>query len=118
MKRLTISWLSTILIFPMTATAFGWGAVSGPRGGAAYRGLWAALQYADLMEARSREGLLAALRRADPTVGLPIVGLTGEQRFAAHMEGPSIAVARIMVALTVPIRGWRGCGGRRGWGGC
>ena len=68
-------------------------------------GLWAVPQYVDLMGARSREGLPEALRRADPMVVPPIVDLTGEQPSAELTGEPSIAVVRIMVALTVPITG-------------
>ena len=38
MKRLTIISLSALLTLAATPDAFAWGAVSGPRGGAAYRG--------------------------------------------------------------------------------
>jgi uncharacterized membrane protein len=37
-KRLTIVCLGALLTLSATTDAFGWGAVSGPRGGAAYRG--------------------------------------------------------------------------------
>ena len=67
--------------------------------------LWAVLQYVDLMEAPSHEGLQEALRRADPTVALLIAGLTGEQLFAELTAEPSIAVVHIMVAFTVRITG-------------
>ena len=38
MKRLTIFCIGALLTLSATPDAFGWGAVSGPRGGAAYRG--------------------------------------------------------------------------------
>ena len=38
MKRLTILCISALLTLSATPDAFGWGAVSGPHGGAAYRG--------------------------------------------------------------------------------
>jgi hypothetical protein len=37
-KRLTIIYLSVLMTLSAMPDAFGWGAVSGPRGGAAYRG--------------------------------------------------------------------------------
>jgi len=57
MNRLTIICLSAILMLPMTATAFGWGAVSGPRGGAAYRGPMGGAAVRGPYGARSRGGL-------------------------------------------------------------
>src|SRR5438128_12378077 len=38
MKRLTIACMTTLLVLSAAPEACAWGAVSGPRGGAAYRG--------------------------------------------------------------------------------
>jgi hypothetical protein len=38
MKLLVLAGLCAVLVTSMTQEAFAWGAVAGPRGGAAYRG--------------------------------------------------------------------------------
>ena len=59
-------------------------------------GQWAVPQYVDPMGARSPEGLLVALRLADPTVVPPTVAHTAEQPSAEHTEEqPSLLVASI-----------------------
>src|SRR5882762_7245743 len=81
MKRLAIISLSALLTLSAVPDAFGWGAVSGPRGGAAYRG--------PMGGAAPCAPLPALLPSERPPVLLRLAVPMAEPQFAA----PSMAAA-------------------------
>ena len=87
MKRLNIVCISALLTLSVASNAFGWGAVSGPRGGAAYRGPMGGAAV------RTPSGAAAA---RGPYGGPPLAAPMAEPRSAVRSTevAPSIAAAR------------------------
>src|SRR5215472_15996093 len=114
-NRLTIIWLSAILTLPMTATAFGWGAVSGPHGGAAYRGP---------MGGAAVRGPYGGAAARGPAGGVAARGPYGGAAYRGPYGGTAVRGAYggdhrcCWWRLPALLRGWCRCGGGRSWGGC
>ena len=112
MKYLAAVCMSVLLTASVGSDAFGWGAVSGPRGGAAYRGPMGGAA----VRTPSGPGPFA-----DPMAAVQFAVLPATTRCAARSTAgpPSIAAALmaapIMAAGSRRRRGWRG---RRGRGRC